>query len=82
MSSACISIRQRTQLVLCVDEKSQIQALDRTQPLLRCGRGSGAPHPRLRPPRHRHAVRGFDIASGTVTGRPTHGTAIRSSSSS
>jgi len=27
-------------LVLCVDEKSQIQALDRTQPLLPSGRGS------------------------------------------
>jgi len=25
-------------LVLCVDEKSQIQALNRTQPILRCGR--------------------------------------------
>ena len=30
---ACICIRP-TGLVLCVDEKSQIQALDRTQPLL------------------------------------------------
>ena len=32
-------------LVLCVDEKSQIQALDRTQPLLpmRPGKPSGAP---------------------------------------
>ena len=32
-------------LVLCVDEKSQIQALDRTRPLLpmRPGQGNGAP---------------------------------------
>jgi hypothetical protein len=30
-------------LVLCVDEKSQIQALDRTQPLLPILRDGGAP---------------------------------------
>ena len=45
-------------LVLCIDEKSQIQALDRTQPMLpmRPGPG-GAAHPRLQAPRHHHAVR-------------------------
>jgi transposase len=37
-------------VVLCVDEKSQIQALDRTQPLLPL-------HPRLQAPRHDLAVR-------------------------
>ena len=42
MSSACISIPPQNAMVLCVDEKSQIQALDRTQPGLplkkgRCG---------------------------------------------
>ena len=45
-------------LVLCVDEKSQIQALDRTQPLLADAPGpSGAAHPRLHAPRHHLAVR-------------------------
>jgi transposase len=33
-SSGSISIRRSAPVVLCVDEKSQIQALDRTQPLL------------------------------------------------
>jgi hypothetical protein len=44
-------------LLLCADEKSQIQALDRTQPLwpMRLG-PSGAPPPRLRPSRHHVAV--------------------------
>jgi len=38
-------------LVLCVDEKTQIQALDRTQPLLPMRPGTGgAPHPRLQTP--------------------------------
>ena len=32
-------------LVLCVGEKSQIQALDRTQPLLPCAPGSRSPTP-------------------------------------
>ena len=46
-------------IVLCVDEKSQVQALDRTQPLLPMAPGPGrAAHPRLRPPRHHLAVRG------------------------
>ena len=41
-----------------VDEKSQIQALDRTAPILPMRPGpAGEGHPRLRPPRHHHAVR-------------------------
>ena len=45
-------------LVLCVDEKTQIQALDRTQPLLPMRPGTGgAPHPRLPTPRDDLAVR-------------------------
>ena len=39
MSSACTSILPNTQLVFSVDEKSQIQALDRTQPGLPIKRG-------------------------------------------
>jgi len=45
-------------MVLCVDEKSQIRALDRTQPLLPLA--SGIPeraHSQLRAPRHNHALR-------------------------
>ena len=38
-------------MVLCVDEKTQIQALDRTQPLLPMGLGyvEGVPHASIRP---------------------------------
>jgi transposase len=44
-------------LVLCVDEKSQIQALDRTAPLLpHASRADRAPQPRLHPPRHHQPV--------------------------
>jgi len=50
-------------LVLCADEKSQIQALDRTQPCCRCGRAvDGAP--RLRAPWHDLAVRGAGRQTG------------------
>ena len=46
-------------IVLCVDEKSQIQALDRTQPALPMKPGrAGTYHPRLQAQRHDHAVRG------------------------
>ena len=46
-------------LVLCVDEKSQIQALDRTPAAAADAPGPGrAAHPRLRAPRHDVAVRG------------------------
>jgi hypothetical protein len=44
--------------VLCVDENSQIQALERTQPMLPMGaRLHRRRHPRLPAPRHNHAVR-------------------------
>ena len=52
-------------LVLCVDEKSQIQALDRTAPVL-----SSAPwtartaHSRLRPPRNHQPLRGTRCGLG------------------
>ena len=43
-------------LVLCVDEKCQIQALDRTQPLLAdAARPNRTAHSRLQAPRH-HVV--------------------------
>ena len=45
-------------MVLCVDEKSQIQALDRSQPVLPMRPGqAGAAQPRLHPPWHDLAVR-------------------------
>jgi hypothetical protein len=45
-------------LVLCVDEKSQIQALDRSQPVLPMRPGqSRAPHARLSAPWHHQPVR-------------------------
>ena len=55
-------------MVLCVDEKSQIQALDRTQPGLPMDLGLRGLHPRLRTPRHQShgKVRGPDIATGKV----------------
>src|SRR4029077_19695588 len=44
-------------LVLCVDEKSQIQALDRTQPGLPMKKGRAGHHdPRLQAQRHHDAV--------------------------
>ena len=57
-------------IVLCVDEKSQVQALDRTQPLLPLGPG--------RPERHTHdyarhgttsLFAALDVATGKVIGR-------------
>jgi transposase len=62
-------------LVLCVDEKSQVQALDRTQPLLpmRPGQVERRPHDYTR-----HGttslVAALDIATGAVIGRcyPEH----------
>lgn len=57
-------------VVICVDEKSQIQALDRTQPLLpmRPGQPERRTHDYVR-----HGTTtlfaGLDIASGEVTGR-------------
>ena len=50
-------------LVLCVDEKSQIQALDRTQPLLTLTSRTGGPaDTRLQTQRYDHAVRGSQYA--------------------
>ena len=47
-------------MVLCVDEKSQIQALDRTQPHAAAGaRGRRAAHARLQAPRHHQLVCGL-----------------------
>jgi transposase len=46
-------------LVLCVDEKSQIQALDRTAPTAPAPRPDRAPEPRLQTPWHHQAVRRF-----------------------
>ena len=43
-------------VVLCVDEKSQIQALERTQPVLPMGLATSMDHPRLQAARHDHAV--------------------------
>jgi transposase len=59
-------------VVLCVDEKSQIQALDRTQPLLplRPGQPERRTHDYVR---HGTATlfAALDIATGEVTGRTT-----------
>ena len=44
-------------VVLCVDEKSQVQALERSQPLLPLGLGyAEGVHPRLQTTRHHDAV--------------------------
>ena len=56
-------------LVFCVDEKSQIQALDRTQPLLPMRPGRAA-HPRLQAPRDHLTVCGAGIEHQTRN-RPT-----------
>ncbi len=59
-------------LVLCVDEKSQIQALDRTQPIL--AMAPGLPERRTHDYR-RHGITSlfaaFDVATGVVIGE-TH----------
>ena len=53
-------------IVLCVDEKSQIQALDRTQPLLPMRPGPArTAHARLRPARDHVAVRRAGRGDGT-----------------
>jgi putative transposase len=67
-------------LVLCVDEKSQIQALNRTQPVLPMGLGyvEGITHDYVR-----HGTTtlfaALDIASGAVFTECKHAIAIRSS---
>ena len=54
-------------VVLCVDEKSQVQALDRTAPILpmRPGLPEKA-DPRLHPPRHHHLFAALEVATGQV----------------
>ena len=70
-------------LVLCVDEKSQIQALERTQPILPMGLGyvEGITHDYVR-----HGTTtlfaALDLANGEVIGQCKPGTGIRSSSPS
>ena len=79
-SSASISDPPENAVVLCVDEKSQIQALDRTQPMLPMQPG--------RPERRTHdyvrhgtttLFAALDIATGQVTASARTATAIRSS---
>ena len=57
-------------LVLCVDEKSQVQALDRTQPCCRCAqaRSSGRTHDYKRNGTT-SLFAALDIATGTVIGQ-------------
>ena len=60
-------------VVLSIDEKSQIQALDRTAPILPMRPGpAGEGHPRLRPARHHHPVR--RAGDRDRQGRPTPAT--------
>ena len=69
MSLACTTIHPSRAVVLCVDEKSQIQALDRSQPVLPMM--PGMPERRT----HDYVRNGitslfaaFNIADGTVIG--------------
>jgi transposase len=68
-SSGCTWPRPRNAIVLCVDEKSQIQALDRTAPMLPMQPGLPA---RRTHDYVRHGTStlfaALDIATGTVTG--------------
>jgi transposase len=70
-------------MVLCVDEKSQIQALDRTQPMLPLA--PGIPERRTHDYK-RHGTTtlfaAFDIATGAVIGQSTGAIAAASSCSS
>jgi transposase len=62
-------------VVLCMDEKSQIQALDRTQPSLPMTKGRGRhDDPRLQTPRHHHLFAALNVLTGLVIGRclPRH----------
>ena len=67
MSSGCTTTRPSKAVVLCVDEKSQIQALDRSQPVLPMmpGMPERRTHDYLR-----HGITSlfaaFNIADGTV----------------
>ncbi|MDE1675269.1 IS630 family transposase [Nocardia gipuzkoensis] len=56
-------------IVLCVAEKAQIQALDRSAPVLPMMPGMPERHPRLRPPWHHHLVRCLEHRTGEVIGQ-------------
>jgi hypothetical protein len=56
-------------LVLCVDEKTKVQALDRTQPILPLLPETPAAQARLPAARHDQPGRGLDVASGKVISR-------------
>jgi len=69
-------------LVLCVDEKSQIQALDRTQPGLPLKKGRcGTMTLRLQAQRHDHPVCGPEYVDGKVIANVTAGIGIKSGGS-
>ena len=65
-------------IVLCADEKSSVQALDRTQASLPMVKGRGQTMTRLQAPRHHHPVRRLDVLTGMMI-EPvrTPGTGIR-----
>ena len=56
-------------VVLSVDEKSQIQALDRTQPGLPMKKVRRHHDPRLQAPRHHHLFAALNVLDGSVLGR-------------
>ena len=70
MSSACTWTRPQNAIVLCVDEKSQIQALNRTQPILpvRPGLPEKATHDYKRNGTTT-LFAALEVATGTVTDR-------------
>ena len=53
-------------VILCVDEKSQIQTLERVQPMLPMGLTMRTAYARLPPPWNGHALAALDAAKGTV----------------
>ena len=64
-------------MVLCVDEKPQTQALNRTPPVLPVHPGSGNGDARLHAARDHHLFAALEAATGKVTGAcyPRHGKA-------
>ena len=61
-------------IVLCMDEKSQIQALDRTSRRADQTRQSGDDDPRLQAQRHHDPFAALDVLTGSVIGQclPRH----------
>jgi hypothetical protein len=57
-------------MVLCVDEKSQIQALDRTQPILPMAPGTPSAHDDYMRHGTTTLFAALDIATGKVVARP------------